>query len=201
VISSEDPARVEGHVDPAPVADPDWPDRPLDGPVVHAWEPDRGLIRVEEVTTAPPTVVDAAIETLQHHMDWAGERHNAALQHVVALRGPPTLTVGDEFTTKQRTKKGHWLDRSVVVAATSSRLLGFDTQGVHLTDEGERSARGRWRHRYRLEETAGGGTRIRFSCRWRLTLGRVDVYSAAIIATNVHQGILNLVGLSEELAA
>jgi hypothetical protein len=200
-MRSNDPERVDGQPPRGTFLDPDWPDRPLEGRVAHDWEPDRGLIRVVEVTTAPCQVVYAAVETLQHHMDWAGERHHEALQHVVALKGPPTLTVGDEFTTKQRTKKGHWLDRSQVVAATAPRLLGFDTEGVHITDEGERSAEGRWRHRYRIEGTPEGGTLIRFSCRWLLTQGRVDVYAAAIIASNVHQGILNLVGLSEELAA
>jgi hypothetical protein len=184
-----------GHVDQ------DWPERPFDGPIEHVWDPDHGLIRVVERTTAPPKVVYAAVESLQHHMDWAGERHNNKLQHVVALRGPTMLSVGDEFTTKQRTKKGHWLDRSLVVAATEPALLGFDTMGEHLTDDGVRSARGRWRHRYRLESDGAGGSVIRYSCRWQLMEGRVDVYAAAIIATNVHRGILNLVALSEELAA
>ena len=181
--------------------DRDWPDGPFDGPVDHQWNPQRGLIRVAEMTTAPAGVVYSAVESLQHHMDWAGARHNSHLQHVVALEGPSRLEVGDRFTTRQRTRKGHWLDQSKVVVARRPFLLGFDTEGFHVAEDGHRTARGRWRHRYRLEATPQGGAIIRFSCRWRLFEGLVDVYAAAIIATNVHQGILNLVALSEELVA
>jgi hypothetical protein len=170
------------------------------GVVDHHWEGRRGLIRILEPAAASPEVVYAALESLQHHMDWAGKRHDPQLQHVVLLKGPSTLEVGDRFTTTQHTKLGYWLDNSVVVEAHRPDQLGFDTEGTHYLHSGRMNATGQWQHRYRLEPGTGGCL-IRYSCRWVLTKGRVDVYAAAIIAATVHRGVRNLVALAEELFA
>jgi hypothetical protein len=171
------------------------------GVVDHHWEGRRGLISILEPAAASPEVIYAALESLQHHMDWAGDRHGPHLQHVVLLKGPTTLAVGDKFTTTQHTKLGYWLDSSLVVEAQRPVRLGFDTEGTHFLQNGRKNATGRWQHRYQLESTSSGASLIRYRCRWLLTMGRVDVYAAAIIAANVHRGVRNLVALSEELAA
>jgi hypothetical protein len=172
----------------------------LVGTVDHRWEGRNGLIRVVEVAHAPRDVVYGALESLHHHMEWAGRRHHRELQHVVGLEGPPVLSVGDRFETKQHTKLGHWIDESIVVMASRPERLGFDTKGVHWTTAGQRTAAGNWQHRYHLDEASNSSTVIRYSCRWELLEGRMDVYAAVVIAANVQRGVLNLVELSEELA-
>jgi hypothetical protein len=188
-----DPPRPEGESGSSAVARP--------GSVDHEWADGSGLISVVELARAPRDIVYSALESLRHHQDWAGERHRPTVQQVVSLRGPDKLAVGDRFTTIQSTKLGHWSDQSLVVLASRPELLGFDTRGTHYLHDGRRNARGRWQHRYRLEVSGPKNTLINYSCRWTLTEGTIDVYGAVIIANTVHRGVLNLVALSEELAA
>jgi hypothetical protein len=187
---------VRGWSEPEPA----WNDV-TPGVVDHRWEGQTGLIRVVEFAAAGPQQVYEALESLQHHLDWAGQRHDPRLQHVVHLNGPARLAAGDRFATKQHTKAGYWLDRSLVMVACRPTTLGFDTEGAHYAHDGTRSATGRWEHRYHLDPAGPGRTRIRYSCRWLLTKGKVEVYAAPIIAANVHRGVLNLVSLAQELAA
>jgi hypothetical protein len=166
--------------------------------VDHRTDGCDGIIVVVEQGGASPAAVYEALERTRDHEDWAGRRHPRHLQHVEAIHGPGRLEVGTAFTTKQRTRKGLWLDRSVVEVATPGRAFAFGTQGVHVDDEGHRTAAGAWKHSYVLE-ACERGTVVRYTCRYSLSEGRVEPHAAPFITINVHRGVLNLLEFAESL--
>ena len=154
--------------------------------VEHRTDGRDGIIVVVEEGSAATTAVYEALEHTRDHEDWAGKRHPRHLQRVETIQGPGRLEVGTAFTTRQRTRKGLWLDRSVVEVATPSRAFAFRTQGVHVDDAGHRTAAGAWKHRYLLE-ACERGTVVRYTCRYSLSEGRVEPHAAPFITINVHR--------------
>jgi len=166
--------------------------------VDHKTDGCDGVIIVVEQGLASPGSVYAALEDTRDHEDWAGRRHPRHLQRVETIDGPRRLEVGATFTTRQRTRKGLWLDRSEVVVAQPGRAFAFRTQGVHVADEGHRTAAGAWKHSYLLEPCEQG-TVVRYTCQYTLNEGRVEPHAAPFITINVHRGVLNLLEFAQSL--
>jgi hypothetical protein len=166
--------------------------------VDHRTDGRNGVIVVVESGEVSPARVYDALEHTRDHEDWAGKRHPRHLQRVETIEGPRRLEVGTSFTTRQRTRKGLWLDRSVVEVANPGRAFAFRTQGVHVDSEGHRTAVGAWKHSYLLEPCEHG-TVVRYTCRYTLHQGRVEPHAAPFITINVHRGVLNLLEYARDL--
>jgi hypothetical protein len=164
----------------------------------HRTDGQRGVITVLEETPASREEIYELLADLDQHRDWAGHRHPAWLQRVAWIGGPERLEVGSRFESRQDTRLGHWIDRSVVVEASPPGRFGFDTEGVHIREDGERTAAGAWAHRYRMLARPAVGTVVELVTRYVLFEGSVTRQAAPFIALNVQQGVQNLIRLAEE---
>jgi hypothetical protein len=176
---------------------PATPDRPAPF-LAHRTDGQRGVITVLEQTIASPEEIFDLLADLRQHQDWAGNRHPEWLQRVAWIGGPDRLELGSHFDTRQATRLGYWIDHSVVVEARPPDRFGFDTRGIHVREDGVRTAAGAWTHRYRLVERTAGGSMVELITRYVLAEGRVTRTGAPFIALNVQRGVQNLIQLAEE---
>jgi hypothetical protein len=156
-------------------------------------------------SAAPPRAVWDVLADVSTHLEWGGRRQTKHAR-LVAIDGPDrAIGVGDVWTSEGVELGGRWSDRSHVTEAEPGRLLVFETDGVLRPPKGG-PATSRWRHRYELQPTEDGGTRIRYT----ITCVRTDLPPALFRVPPVEpllflgakatsrRGVRNLASMAEE---